>query len=139
MLDRLHMQERFDCWNRDELEPMLAMYAADAVFDVSAVFTDVAPKRGHADMLGYWRELRQTWGGGMRTDPVQVLDVGDGRIVLEARLWGKGTRSGAAVDQRFAFLYEFGPDGLIRSAALHPDVAAAEAAAAATTAARASR
>ena len=26
VLDRLQVQERFDCWNRDELEPMLELY-----------------------------------------------------------------------------------------------------------------
>ena len=70
MLDRLRVKERFECWNRDELEPMLEMYSEDAVFDVSDVFTDVAPVRGHEDMLCYWRELRETWGGGLRSDPL---------------------------------------------------------------------
>lgn len=104
---------------------MLEMYAADAVFDVSAVFTDVAPRRGYQDMLRYWKELRATWGGGMRSDPLEVLDLGDGRYVLDVRLWGKGTRSGVEIDQRFAFLYTFGPDGKVSHAQLFPDVAAA--------------
>lgn len=63
VLDRLQIQERFDCWNRDELEPMLDMYAEDAGFDVSAVFADVARTHGHHDMLRYWQELRETCGG----------------------------------------------------------------------------
>jgi ketosteroid isomerase-like protein len=104
---------------------MLELYAADAVFDVSAVFTDVAPTRGHEDMLRYWKELRETWGGGMRVDPLEMLDVGDGRYVLDVRLWGKGTLSGVEIDQRFAFLYTFRPDGKIIRAQLFPDVAAA--------------
>ena len=33
---------------------MLEMYAPDAVFDVSRVFTDVAPAQGHREMLAYW-------------------------------------------------------------------------------------
>jgi ketosteroid isomerase-like protein len=121
----MRVQERFDCWNRDELDPMLEMYAEDAVFDVSAVFTDVAPVRGHEDMLRYWQELRETWGGGMRTDPLNVLDLGDGRYVLDLRLHGKGTRSGVEVDQRLAFLYTFRPDGKVVRAELLTDVAAA--------------
>jgi ketosteroid isomerase-like protein len=125
VLDRLQVEERFDCWNRDELEPMLEMYAEDAVFDVSAVFTDVAPVRGHENMLRYWKELRETWGGGMRSDPLELLDLGHGRYVLEVRLWGKGTLSGVEVDQRFAFLYEFLPEGKVIHARLFSDVAAA--------------
>jgi ketosteroid isomerase-like protein len=104
---------------------MLEMYAEDAVFDVSAVFTDVVPVRGHADMLRYWKELQETWGGGMRTDPLEVLDLGDGRYVLDLRLWGKGTRSGIEVDQRFAFLYTARQDGKIIHARLFPDKQAA--------------
>ena len=125
VLDRLRIEERFECWNRDELELMLEIYAEDAVFDVSAVFTDVAPTHGHQDMLRYWKELRETWGGGMRADPLELLDVGDGRYVLDVRLWGTGTLSGIAIDQRFAFLYTFRPDGKVIRAQLFPDVAAA--------------
>jgi ketosteroid isomerase-like protein len=104
---------------------MLEMYAEDAVLDVSAVFTDVAPTRGHQDMLRYWKALRETWGGGMRMDPLEVLELGDGRYVLDVRLWGKGTLSGVEIDQRFAFLYSFRPDGKVIRAQLFPDVAAA--------------
>jgi ketosteroid isomerase-like protein len=104
---------------------MLEMYAEDAVLDVSAVFTDVAPTRGHQDMLRYWKALRETWGGGMRMDPLEVLELGDGRYVLDVRLWGKGTLSGVEIDQRFAFLYSFRPDGTVLRAQLCPDVAAA--------------
>jgi ketosteroid isomerase-like protein len=104
-------------------------YAEDAVFDVSAVFTDVAPIRGHQDMLRFWKALRETWEG-MRLDPLEILDVGDGRYVLEVRLWGKGRQSGAEADQRFAFLYTLRTrDWKILRADLLPDVTAAIAAA----------
>jgi ketosteroid isomerase-like protein len=129
MLDRLHVMERFECWNRDELEPMLEMYARDAVFDVSEVFTDVAAARGHDDILRYWRELRETWGGGLRSDPLEMLVVGDGQLVLGVRLWGKGTRSGVEINQRFAFLYTIDAEGKVSRAQLFPDMQAALAAA----------
>jgi ketosteroid isomerase-like protein len=125
ILDRLRVKEAFDCWNRDELEPMLAMYAEDAVFDVSAVFTDVAPARGHRDMLRYWKELRETWEGGMRTEPIEAYDVGGGRYVLDLRVWGTGTLSGVEIDQRFAFLYTFRSDGKVVLAQLFPDLTTA--------------
>jgi ketosteroid isomerase-like protein len=108
-LDRLQVQERFDCWNRDEFEPMEELYAEDAEFDVSAVFTDVAPMRGKENIRRYWHELRETWAG-LRLDPVEVLDAGDGRYVVDLRLWGRGQRSGAEVEQRFAFLYDVRPE-----------------------------
>ena len=104
---------------------MLEMYAEDAVFDVSAVFTDDAPVQGHQNLRRSWKQLQETWGGGMRLDPLELLDLGDGRYVLDLRLWGKGTRSGVGVDQRFAFLYDLRPDGKISRARLFPDVATA--------------
>ena len=123
MLDQF--KERFECWNRDELDLMQDMYAEDAVFDVSAVFTDVAPMEGHQNMRLYWNELRDTWDG-VRIDPPERFDVGDGRYVIGIRLWGKGQRSGAEVDQRLAFLYTLRPqDGKVIRAQLLPDVAAA--------------
>jgi ketosteroid isomerase-like protein len=104
---------------------MEEMYAEDAAFDVSAVFTDVAPMRGKENIRRYWYELRETWDG-LRLDPVEVLDVGDGRYVADLRLWGKGKRSGAEVEQRFAFLYTVRPeDGKVIRVRLLPDVAAA--------------
>jgi hypothetical protein len=104
---------------------MQAMYAEDAVFDVSAVFTDVAPVRGHENMRRYWNELWEIWGG-LRLDPLEAFDVGDRRYVVEVRLWGKGKRSGVEVDQRFAFLYALrSEDDKIIRAQLLPDVAAA--------------
>jgi hypothetical protein len=51
------LTERFECWNRGELDLMQAMYAEDGAFDVSAVFTDVAPARGHESMRRYRDEV----------------------------------------------------------------------------------
>jgi ketosteroid isomerase-like protein len=119
-LDRF--KEHFDCWNRGELDRMLDIYAEDAVFDVSAVFTDVEPMRGSKDILRYWETLRETWDG-LRIDPLEGFDLGDGRFVLDQRVWAKGTRSGIGVDQRFAMLYAIRPDDkLIIHAQLLPDV-----------------
>lgn len=104
---------------------MEEMYAEDTVFDVSAVFTDVAPMRGKDNIRRYWHELRETWDG-LRLDPVEVLDVGDERYVVGLRLWGKGKRSGAEVEQRLAFLYTVRPeDWKVIRARLLPDIAAA--------------
>jgi ketosteroid isomerase-like protein len=105
---------------------MMEPYAQDAVFDLSAVFTDSSPARGHHDIRLLWQELRETWGGGVRHDPLELLEVGDRQYVLEVRMWGKGTRSGVEIDQRFAFLYVMHPqEDKILSARLFPDVAAA--------------
>jgi ketosteroid isomerase-like protein len=125
ILDRLRLEERFECWNRGEFDLMLEPYAEDAVFDISAVFNDIAPVRGSENMRRCWAELRETWDG-LRLDPVELLDVGEGRYVVDLRLWGRGRRSGAEVDQRFAMLYAVRlEDGKVTSAQLLADLAAA--------------
>jgi ketosteroid isomerase-like protein len=117
--------ERFECWNRGELDRMQAMYAEDAVFDVSAVFADVAPVRGHQSMRRIWDEVWEIWGG-MRLDVLEAFDVGERRYAVNVRLWGKGRRSGAEVDQRLAFVYTLDPqEDRITRAQLLPDLAAA--------------
>ena len=104
---------------------MLEPYAEDAVFDLSAVFTDTEPVQGHPSMRRSWYELRETWDG-LRLDPNDVFEVGDGRYVVDLRLWGKGKRSGVEVDQRFAMLYAVRPeDGKVVRAQLLPDLAVA--------------
>jgi ketosteroid isomerase-like protein len=121
-------REGIECWNRDELDQMADMYAEDARFDVSAVFSDTAPMRGRRELIRYWTELRETWAG-LRQDPIEAWALGDERYVVELRMSGKGSRSGAEVDQRFAMLYVFDETGKVASASLFPDVAAATSAA----------
>ena len=108
---------------------MLELYAEDAVFDVSRVFTDVAPLRGTDEIKRYWKTLRETWDD-LRLDPIRAFDVGDGRAVVEQRLWATGTRSKIEVDQRIAMLYAFRPnDQKITRVMLYADVETALAAA----------
>ena len=80
--------------------------------------------RGKPDIRRYWHRLRETWSG-LRLDPVEVLDVG-GRYVVELRLWGKGQRSGAEVEQQLAMLYEIrSEDQKAISIRMLPDMATA--------------
>ena len=97
-------KEGFECWNGGQLDLMQDMYAEDAELDMSAVFTDMPPFRGHESMRRQWDETWETWEG-IRSDPLEVFDIGDGRFVVDVRLWGKGKRSGVEVDQRMAYLY----------------------------------
>ncbi len=108
---------------------MLSMYAENAVFDFSAVFTDVEPVQGHENLRRYWMELRETWEG-VGLEPIEGFEVGDGRFVLVMRMSGVGKRSGAGVDQRIAGLYTVAPeDEKIVHVQFLPDAEAALAAA----------
>jgi ketosteroid isomerase-like protein len=97
-------KEGFEQWNCGELDLMQDQYADDAEIDFSAVFTDMEPLRGHETIRRQYNELWKAWEG-IRLDPLEVFDVGQGRFVVDMRLWGKGKRSGVEVDQRLASLY----------------------------------
>ena len=119
------VSENFEWWNGGKPQLMLNEYAEDAELDISAVFADTPPIHGHEHMRQQIGEWYEAWEG-VRMDTVEVHDVGAGRFVVEIRMWGKGRRSGAEVDQRFAFLYTVRDrDHLIVRAQLFPSVGAA--------------
>jgi ketosteroid isomerase-like protein len=83
---------------------MLTEYAEDGELDLSAVFTDAPVIRGHEGMRQQLDRFWEAWEG-VRMEALEVFKVDDRRFVVDVRLWGKGRRSGAEVDQRFAALY----------------------------------
>ena len=99
-------QKVFDCWNGGDFDQMLDHYAEDGVFDVSAVFVDVPPARGHADIRRSFDALHESLEG-LRMDPVEVLSLGSDRYVAQMRLWGRGRSSGVEVDHRYGYLLTF--------------------------------
>jgi ketosteroid isomerase-like protein len=98
------VKENFEWWNGGEPQLMLDEYAEDGELDLSAVFTDMPVIRGHEGMRRQLDEFWKAWEG-VRMDALEVFSVGRERFVVDVRLWGKGRRSGAEVDQRFACLY----------------------------------
>ncbi len=123
----IHEQFRqgFEWVNCRELDLMQEQYAEDAEFDVSAVFTGTGPYRGHESMRRQWEAMLETWEE-IRFDPLEVFEVGEGRFVVDLRLWGTGRHSGAAVDQRFGCLYTIRPnDNKVVRLQLFPTVQAA--------------
>jgi ketosteroid isomerase-like protein len=124
-------RDGFECWNGGQIDLMQDMYAEDGEFDVSAVFTDTPPFKGHGSMR-QWDAMWTAWEG-IRLDPIEVFNAGSGRFVVDIRLWGKGRQSGVEVDQRFGLLYTLrDSDDKIVRCQLFPSLAAAMAAAAAS-------
>ena len=118
-------KEVFDCWNGGDFDEMLDHYAEDGIFDVSAVFVDVAPARGHVNIRRSFDALYESLEG-LRMDPVEVLSLGSGRYVAQMRLWGKGRRSGVEVDQRYGYVCTFRlEDGKCLRGQMYPNVASA--------------
>ena len=63
--------------------------------------------------------------GGIVVHDAMEVEIG-GRLVIDQRMWAKGTRSGINIDQRFAMLYIIRPeDKKIVHAELLPDTATA--------------
>ena len=118
------VKDVFDCWNDRDFSGMLDMWAEDGTFDVSAVFVDLAPTRGHAAVSRCWAELLESLDG-LRMDPIEAFSAGPGRYVAHMRVWGKGRHSGADVDQRYGYICTFGPDGKCIHAQLLPDLESA--------------
>jgi ketosteroid isomerase-like protein len=119
------VKDSFEWWNDGEPQLMLDEYAEDAELDLSAVFTDMPVFRGHDGIRGQIDEFWKTWQG-VRMESLEVFDAGPRRFVVDARLWGKGKRSGAEVDQRVAWLYTLRePDQKIIRSQLFPTVEAA--------------
>ncbi len=119
------VKENFEWWNGGEPELMLDEYAEDGELDLSAVFTDTSMYRGHESMRHQIKEFWETWAG-LRMESLEVFDAGRGRFAVDVRLWGRGKRSGAEVEQRFAFLYTLREsDKKIVRAQLFPTIQAA--------------
>ncbi len=119
------VREAYEFWNCGEPDLMLDHYAEDAELDLSAVFTDMSPYRGADSMRRQLDAMWEAWEG-VRMDPLDVLDIGGGRLVVDLRWWGKGKRSGVEVDQRVAFLYTVrSADNKIVRSQLFPSVQAA--------------
>jgi ketosteroid isomerase-like protein len=131
--------EAFEWWNGGEPEVMADEYAEDGELDLSAVFEDMEPVRGHEGMRRLLGDFYENWEG-FRMDPLEVFDLGDRRYVVEVRLWGKGRRSGVEVDQRFANLYTLrASDDKVLRCQIFPTVQAAKDFAAASAPAAQSR
>jgi ketosteroid isomerase-like protein len=118
-------KQGFEQWNCGDIDLMQDDYAEDAEFDFSAVYTDMEPLRGRESIRRQWDEVWKAWEG-IRWDPLEVFDLGQGRYVVDLRMWGKGKRSGVEVDQRFACLYTIreGDEKVVRNQ-LFPSVQAA--------------
>lgn len=98
------VKENFEWWNGGEPQLMVDEYAEDGELDLSAVFTDMPVIRGHDGLRRHLDEFWNAWEG-VRLESLEVFAIDPRRFVVDVRLWGKGRRSGAEVDQRFASLY----------------------------------
>ena len=94
----------FTCWNTGEIDLMVDDYADDAEVDTTTAVPDGRRYKGREEFVRYFHDLWDAWDR-LRMEPLDVVEVGGGRFLVEVRLTGTGRSSGIEIDQRAGFLY----------------------------------
>jgi ketosteroid isomerase-like protein len=94
----------FTCWNTGEIDLMADDYADDAEVDATAAFPDGRRYKGREEFARYFHDLWDAWDR-LRIEPLDVAELGGGKVLVEVRLTGRGRNSGIEIDQRAGFLY----------------------------------
>jgi 2-(1,2-epoxy-1,2-dihydrophenyl)acetyl-CoA isomerase len=102
--------------NRNDLEATFALYDPDVelVFAAGLVALGFEPLyhgrearvRVQQRWIAEWRDIRQ--------EPEELIDLGDGRVLVYGRQKGSGIRSGAAIDNDWALLFTLSAGRVIR-------------------------
>jgi ketosteroid isomerase-like protein len=104
---RRYVQRGLEALNRRDLQAAFALYDQDveSIFDRKLVGLGFEPMyRGREMRIDAQRRWIDEWGQ-ERTEPEELIDLGDGRLLLLARNRGTGPSSGAPVDMETAFLF----------------------------------
>ena len=112
----------FDAHNRGDVDALVEVYAADAVFETLLLGTH----HGNQAIRVIYEENQKTLSG-YDVVPVEMIDVGD-KVVAVAQAVGSGPASEIAVDEPFAFVFTFEGDRVVREQAFRNREEAMEAA-----------
>jgi ketosteroid isomerase-like protein len=104
------VRRAWEAFNRGDLETFFADTAADVEFEEDPVFPEAAIFRGREEIRAYLEGFQEAMAD-HRFEVEELRDLGD-RVLALMHETARGTSSGADVDQRPVFLYEF-RDGLI--------------------------
>jgi ketosteroid isomerase-like protein len=103
---RRAVQLRLEAANRGDLDSAFALYhpEVEANFSPELVEFGFEPVyRGRTARVSWERSWRADWGD-FGYEPEELLDPGDGRILMIGRMKGSGASSGAAFDRDWAVL-----------------------------------
>ena len=120
----------FEALNRDDVEAALALYhpEVELILPPDYFGLDLEPVyRGLQERVRFERRLIAEWGM-LRYDFEEIIDLGDGRVLLLGRLKTGGLNSGAPVDIEFAEIFTVSAGRVIREQAFVNNTAALEAA-----------
>jgi ketosteroid isomerase-like protein len=106
----------FRCWNRRDLPEMMEAYAPDAELDFSGLLIDEGVHRGREAIIGFYDRLWEVWSG-ISWEPDEVIDAGDGDLVVVVRIGTTGRGSGIQTGDRFAVVYRLGEQGITHAVA----------------------
>jgi ketosteroid isomerase-like protein len=101
----------FEAHNRGDLDALVELYDPEAVFETLLLGTH----RGNEAIRLIHEENQKTLSG-YDVVPVELIDVGD-KVVAVAQTVGTGPASEIAVDDRFAFVFTFKGERIVREQA----------------------
>jgi ketosteroid isomerase-like protein len=116
----------FEALNRDDVEAALALYHPEVELILPPAYfgLDLEPVyRGLEERFRFERRLLAEWGT-LRYDFEEIIDLGDGRVLLLGRL----KTSGGPVDTEFAEVFTVSAGRVIREQAFLSNAEALEAA-----------
>jgi ketosteroid isomerase-like protein len=101
----------FAAHNRGDMDALIEFYDPEVVFETLLLGTH----HGNEAIRLIYEENRKTMAG-YDVIPVELIDAGD-KVVAVAQVVGAGTVSQIALDDRFAFVFTFKGDRVVREQA----------------------
>ena len=101
----------FAAHNRGDMDALVEFYDPEVVFETLLLGTH----HGNEAIRLIYEENRKTMSG-YDVIPVELIDAGD-KVVAVAQVVGAGTVSRIALDDRFAFVFTFKDDRVVREQA----------------------
>ena len=123
-------QLAFEALNRDDVEAAVALCHPEIELDIPKEFVGLGidpPERGRDERVSFERQWNAGWGG-LQYEFGEVIDLGDGRLLLIGRFKASGASSGAGFDNEFAELFTFSAGQVTREQAFFNHAEALEAA-----------
>ena len=116
--------------NRGDYEAAFGTYDAHVELIVPRQFLTLgfdALYRGRAERIDFQRRWTAEWGD-VRFETEEIIDLGDGRVLVISRMKGSGLGSGATVDNEWANIFTLSAGRVIREQAFADHAEALEAA-----------
>ena len=116
------VKEGFAAHNRGDVDALVELYDPEAVFETLLLGTH----HGNEAIRLIYEENQKTMAG-YDVEPVELIDAHD-KVVAVAQMVGAGASSRIALDDRFAFVFTFKGDRIVREQAFRNREEALEAA-----------